>query len=401
MHGSMRIHVPLALIGFAAFGGLLCAPAHAQRQLTDAQLAEFKAELQKEEATCAKSRMQQRFGFLSSCVSRFWTVFNLAQVTGRIDLMEMVAAAYRRAAGEGEFADPNIGFYWHLMQARLALLTSRQGDYDRWMQRVVTAVPRDLDDLTAQILVEYAGSLDDAGRRGEAALLWDRLSQWMTDEVAKHPAPARISMTVSTVATILSRRAMYRRDSAESKRLLGIAIAAYDRSFLADDLRHKDKGWLEILRLRAVLAMADRDLGAAQADLDAALVIARARVKFDPGSLLLVLGTRRNLADQRGDAPTYVELTREIRTIVQASTHVEDPARAAADIELGKALVVVRRGAEARALLKSGITATLAAVRRKRVYAAAEQAEIRALQEPLKFQIFLSWALAAQPPSRD
>ena len=401
MQGVMQMRVRLPLIGLAACGALLGAPVHAQRQLTDAELAEFEAALQTDEATCAKSRMQQRFGILDSCVSRFWTSFNYAQLMGRIDLMELIASAYRRAAGEAGFADPDIGFYWHLMQARLALVTSREGDYDRWMQQVIAAVPRDLDELTVRVLAEYANSLETAGRRGEASVLWDRLSQWMTGEIADHPAPARVSTTVSTVATMLSRRALHRRDPAESKRLLQIAIVTYDRSFLADHLRRKDTGWLAILRLRAVLAMMDQDVARAQADLDAALVIARSNARFDPVSLLLVLGTRRNLAEQRGDAHTYVALTREIRTIVRASTHAEDPARAATDLELGKALVVVRRSAEARSYLKSGIAATLAAVRNKRVYAAAEQAEIRALQQPLKLQITLSWALARAPAAQD
>ncbi len=393
--GAMRLALLACLTGFAAFGVLFSAPAHAQRQLTDAELAEFAAALQQDEAICTKSRMQERFGFLDSCVSRFWTSFNVAQLMGRVDLMDLIASAYRRAAGDTGLSDSQIGFYWHLMQARLALLTSRPGDYDRWMQQAIAAVPRNLDALTVQVLAEYAERLDREGRRGEAAPLWDRLERWMTAQIATHPAPARLDMTVSAVATMLSRRALYRRDPVASKRLLERAIATYDRSFLADHLRRKDKGWLDILRLRAVLAMTGRDLAAAQADLDAALVIARERAKFDPASLVAVLGSRRTLAEQRGDAPAYVAATRELRTIVRASTHAEDPARAAADIELGKALAVVRRTAEARVLLKSGIDATLAAVRRKRVYAAADQAELRALQEPLKFQIYLSWGLAA------
>lgn len=379
-----------AAIAWAAHAG----PANAQRAFTDQQVAELKAELGRNEAQCLETGMNKgtdgKFNLIFSCRSSYWMSFNLAEIVGRIDLMEMIAASFRRAAGEEDIEEGDSAIYWALMNARLALLRSQRNAYDRWMERALTRI-RNIDQLTGKVLIEYANHLEKTGRAGEAMSVWDRLGTWMKGEMDTRQRD--LSPAAAMIAMALSQRAFLRSDFERSRFFLDVAVTAYEASWLAEHIKYKDDGWLAILTRRAALAMIARDLDAAQRDLDAAIVLARSRSAYDKTSLLMVLGSQLSLAQLRRDAPKMVELSREMRQIIIDSTHAEDTSRAMADIQLGKALMMTRRGVEARTYLRAGIAATLAELERQPVFGTAERQAILGLRETLQLQIFLDWAL--------
>ncbi|MBX3594674.1 hypothetical protein [Sphingomonas sp.] len=393
MNGSSASFAPVAAIAMLA---LAPGTAMAETVLTDRQLAEVKVELAKTERQCATTGMDLgvdgRPNLLFSCRVQYWMSFNMAMAGGRLDLMEWIAASFRRAAGDA-LEEGGNALYWALMNAQIAGIRSRVVEQDQWMTRAMQRISR-LDSFTATLLIDYANTIEARGRVAQAAVIWRQVQAYL--QTASLPPRLRVEFTVA-----LARHAFGQSRFDDARRYLSVAVATYDAGTPKSDFAHNDGGWLDILMLRAILELRDRRIDAASADLADAERIARGARSFDRTALLRVLFHRRTIAELRGEVTAYLALSRQIRELVIAGTSPRDAARADADIGLGKALLASGDPAGSRHFLKSGIAMRLATIADQPAFGAAEQQTLRDLRETMKFQIFADWILAARQRARD